>query len=178
MRFVGLLLLAASALAASPRSRAGAAPPIIADDPGEQIPGPANPGDPGSVDAWMAAMTAWRTRMRAKISYNGSIYEVPELKWTQTSYIQPQMHPYDRFFFDPVAGNYTVQKYLDVRKFFEKYFFTGSPWRLYRHASESLAFRPAVSAGTVRSPRGGIRRTCCPRVSGMKTTTPVCASAT
>merc|ERR1719272_517196 len=105
MILVGLLLLAASA--------AGAAPPSIADDPGEQIPGPANPGDPGSVDAWMTAMTAWRTRMRSKIDYNGSIYDVPELKWTQTSYIQPQMHPYDRFFYDPVAGNYTVQKYLD-----------------------------------------------------------------
>ena len=49
----------------------------------------------------------------AKIHYNGSIYDVPELRWTQTSYIQPQMHPYDRYFFDPVADNYTVQKFLD-----------------------------------------------------------------
>jgi hypothetical protein len=36
---------------------------------------------------------------------------VPELQWTQTSYIQPQMHPYDRFFFD--GKNYTVRKWLD-----------------------------------------------------------------
>ena len=29
------------------------------------------------------------------------ISAVPELKWTQTAYISPQMHPYDRYFFDP-----------------------------------------------------------------------------
>ena len=37
--------------------------------------------------------------------------DVPGLQWTQTSYIQPQMHPYDRFFFD--GKNYTVQRWLD-----------------------------------------------------------------
>jgi len=107
-----LLLVLAAAAAAG-----GAAAPnntvVIKDDPGEQIPGPARPDDPACVSAWRSAMTAWRARMRTKIRYNGSIYDVPELKWTQTSYIQPQMHPYDRFFFDPVADNYTVQKFLD-----------------------------------------------------------------
>ena len=82
----------------------GHGPPAIADDPGEQIPGPANPSDLASVAAWRQAMLEWRARMRAKIGYNGSIYDVPALKWTQTSYIQPQMHPYDRYFFDPTAS--------------------------------------------------------------------------
>ena len=89
------LLLVDASSAARPRGQAGArAPPSIADDPGEQIPGPANPSDPAGVQAWRATLVDWRARMRAKIGYNGSIFDVPELKWTQTSYIQPQMHPY------------------------------------------------------------------------------------
>ena len=82
-RLAALLVIAAAAHAQG--ASAGVAPPSIADDPGEQIPGPANPGDQNSVAAWRDAMVAWRTRMREKISYNGSIYDVPELKWTQTS---------------------------------------------------------------------------------------------
>lgn len=66
-------------------------PPSIPDIPGEQLQGPTNPADPASVEEWRQALVTWRTRMRKKIAYNGSIYDVPELKWTQTSYIQPQM---------------------------------------------------------------------------------------
>ena len=35
------------------------------------------------------------------------------LKWTQSSFIQPQMMVQDRYFYDPVAGHYTVDRYLD-----------------------------------------------------------------
>ena len=48
-----------------------------------------------------------------RIGYNGSEYERPELKWTQSSFIQPQMMAEDRYFYDPVAGKYTVDRYLD-----------------------------------------------------------------
>mmetsp|Transcript_36015 Transcript_36015/g.113108 ORF Transcript_36015/g.113108 Transcript_36015/m.113108 type:complete len:229 (-) Transcript_36015:29-715(-) len=38
------------------------------------------------------------------------------IPWTQTSWMQPQMHPYDRSFYDPASGEYTVGRYLaDVR---------------------------------------------------------------
>ena len=53
-----------------------------------------------------------RNATLAKIGWKGGVYDVPELKWTPTSYIQPQMHPYDRFFYDPVKSNYTVSRYL------------------------------------------------------------------
>ena len=51
-------------------------PPTIPDNPGEQIAGPAHPENATNVAAWRASLTAWRTRMLAKIDYNGSIYDV------------------------------------------------------------------------------------------------------
>ena len=50
---------------------------------------------------------------RIRIGYDGSRYDRPELKWTQSSFIQPQMMVQDRYFYDPVAGKYTVDRYLD-----------------------------------------------------------------
>ena len=37
----------------------------------------------------------------------------PELKWTQSSFMQPQMMIQDRYFYDPQTGKYTVDRYLD-----------------------------------------------------------------
>ena len=51
-------------------------------------------------------------RLPGKIKFNGSIYEVDAIKWTQTSYIQPQSHTFDRFFYDDNLGQYTVSKWL------------------------------------------------------------------
>ena len=53
-----------------------------------------------------------------KIGFTGTAFRVPELKWAQTAYMGPQMHPYDRMFFDPALGNgtngsgYTVDRWL------------------------------------------------------------------
>jgi hypothetical protein len=47
------------------------------------------------------------------VGYDGSRYDRPEFKWTQSSFIQPQMMVHDRYFYDPVAGKYTVDRYLD-----------------------------------------------------------------
>jgi len=62
---------------------------------------------------WLKDITHWRDERRIRIGYNGSRYEIPELLWTQSSFIQPQMMVQDRFFFDPIAGKYTVDRYLD-----------------------------------------------------------------
>jgi len=37
----------------------------------------------------------------------------PSLQWTQPSFIQPQMMVQHRYFYDSVAGKYTVDRYLD-----------------------------------------------------------------
>ena len=50
---------------------------------------------------------------RIRVGYDGARYDLPALKWTQSSFMQPQMMVQDRYFYDPVAGKYTVDRYLD-----------------------------------------------------------------
>jgi formylglycine-generating enzyme required for sulfatase activity len=47
------------------------------------------------------------------MGYDSSRYDLPALKWTQSSFMQPQMMVHDRYFYDPIAGRYTVDRYLD-----------------------------------------------------------------
>jgi hypothetical protein len=73
--------------------------------------------DPEAIAAtYRATLTLWRSNCTKALNYTGKVYTVPELEWTQTSYIQPQIHPYDLFFYDPIALKFTVDKYLgDLR---------------------------------------------------------------
>jgi len=64
-------------------------------------------------EAWLADITHWRNERRIRIGYNGSRYDLPALQWTQSSFIQPQMMVHDRYFYDPMSGKYTVDRYLD-----------------------------------------------------------------
>ena len=64
-------------------------------------------------EAWLADITHWKVERRIRIGYNGARYELPALQWTQSSFMQPQMMVQDRYFYDPVAGKYTVDRYLD-----------------------------------------------------------------
>jgi iron(II)-dependent oxidoreductase len=68
---------------------------------------------PGEHDAWLADIRHWRDERLIRIGYDGSRYDRPEFKWTQSSFIQPQMMAQDRYFYDPVKGKYTVDRYLD-----------------------------------------------------------------
>jgi iron(II)-dependent oxidoreductase len=64
-------------------------------------------------ETWLADITHWRNERRIRIGYNGSRYDLPALRWTQSSFMQPQMMVHDRYFYDPVAHRYTVDRYLD-----------------------------------------------------------------
>jgi formylglycine-generating enzyme required for sulfatase activity len=68
---------------------------------------------PGAHDRWLKDIQHWRAERLIRITYDGSRYDLPALKWTQSSFIQPQMMVHDRYFYDPVAGKYTVDRYLD-----------------------------------------------------------------
>lgn len=62
---------------------------------------------------WLKDITHWRNERRIRIGYDGSRYSEPALQWAQHSFIQPQMMVQDRYFYNPVAGKYTVDRYLD-----------------------------------------------------------------
>jgi formylglycine-generating enzyme required for sulfatase activity len=64
-------------------------------------------------DSWLADIKHWRSERLIRIGYDGSRYDRPEFKWTQSSFFQPQMMVQDRYFYDPVAHRYTVDRYLD-----------------------------------------------------------------
>lgn len=64
-------------------------------------------------ERWLKDIEHWRAERRIRIAYDPSRYELPALQWTQSSFIQPQMMVHDRYSYDPVAGNYTVSRYLD-----------------------------------------------------------------
>jgi formylglycine-generating enzyme required for sulfatase activity len=87
---------------------------------GEQLPGPVNPAKETVVAQWRHALDVWKTAIKKEVNYSDTLaesyYGSPSLKWTQTSFIQPQMHPFDRYFFDPQTGKYTVDRFLrDLR---------------------------------------------------------------
>ena len=63
------------------------------------------PASPSVQPAWLATLKKERDSVLANINYTGGVFANPSLAWTQASYIQPQVHPYDRFFFDEVSGN-------------------------------------------------------------------------
>ncbi len=64
-------------------------------------------------ERWLADLRHWRNERRIRIAYDPSRYEAPAFRWTQSSFIQPQMMVQDRYFYDPIAGRYTVDRYLD-----------------------------------------------------------------
>ena len=89
--------------------------PAVGQDPivrvnGSLIEGPAKPDD---FNQWFADMKMWRHEQLTRIGYDDAEYRRPELKWTQSSFMQPQMMIEDRYFYDPIAGRYTVDRYLD-----------------------------------------------------------------
>eukprot|EP01084_Bolivina_argentea_P186941 322126_1 len=75
----------------------------------EYIKGPANPSE---WDNWYASNVKMREQALSKVNYNGSIYSVKQLYWTQTAYILPQMYPFDTYFYDIKTHQYTIDKYI------------------------------------------------------------------
>lgn len=79
----------------------------------ELLVGPEKPED---FSGWLAGMRAYRQEMQSLLKSKGGDfpdpYAEPALQWAQRSFVQPQMMAHDRYFYDPVAGRYTVRRYL------------------------------------------------------------------
>lgn len=81
-----------------------------------QKPGDSYGCSQAEVTQWRDALVRWRVQRRKDLQYGDARYREPALAWTQSSFVQPQMMVHDRFFYDPVAGRYTVKRYLDDLK--------------------------------------------------------------
>src|ERR1035437_1356298 len=109
MRTAKLVGMLAVTLAAAAPHRSYAQDPNVRVN-GSLIEGPTEPGD---FPKWIADMRRWRHEQLVRIGYDGSEYDRPELKWTQSSFLQPPMMVEDRYFYDPIVGKYTVDRYLN-----------------------------------------------------------------
>ena len=67
----------------------------------------------GSAEAWRHGFRIWRNEHLIRIGYDDSQYRREEFLWCQSNYVHTQMMVEDRYFYDPVAGEYTVDRYLD-----------------------------------------------------------------
>ena len=64
---------------------------IVCSKSGETFDGPSSPSD---WQSWIDGITAQRTKDLSSINYNGSIFDVPDLDWTQSSFIvRPSLPP-------------------------------------------------------------------------------------
>jgi formylglycine-generating enzyme required for sulfatase activity len=77
---------------------------------GDQIPGPT---ESTSHAAWLADLQQWRRERLIRIGFEDSQYRRPEFLWTQKNFVSPQVMVEERYFYDPVARKYTVDRYLD-----------------------------------------------------------------
>ncbi|MCC7496302.1 MAG: SUMF1/EgtB/PvdO family nonheme iron enzyme [Bryobacterales bacterium] len=75
-----------------------------------QIEGP-DSADDGA--RWLADLRHWRMERLIRIGFDDAQYRRPELAWTGRAFVQPQMMAEERYFYDPVARRYTVDRYLD-----------------------------------------------------------------
>jgi iron(II)-dependent oxidoreductase len=66
-----------------------------------------------TADDWVAELIDWRREHLARIGYDDRNYRRPELQWAQRNFVHAQMMVEDRYFHDPVKGDYTVDRYLD-----------------------------------------------------------------
>ncbi|MGH8286399.1 MAG: formylglycine-generating enzyme family protein, partial [Steroidobacteraceae bacterium] len=67
----------------------------------------------GSVDMWLPEMKAWRHEHLIRMGYDDAEYRRKEFLWTQRNFVHTQMMVEDRYFYDPEARKYTVDRYLD-----------------------------------------------------------------
>ncbi|KAF1685852.1 sulfatase-modifying factor protein [Pseudoxanthomonas broegbernensis] len=62
---------------------------------------------------WLQELKDWRREHLVRIGYTDHNYRRPELQWAQRNFVHAQMMVEDRYFYDPVRGEYTVDRYLD-----------------------------------------------------------------
>ena len=70
------------------------------------------PDSPAAQPAWLEGLKAWRKDRRTLLRYNPEQYDRLDLEWTQHIFSQVQLLIWDRSFYDPDKGDYTVDRFL------------------------------------------------------------------
>jgi formylglycine-generating enzyme required for sulfatase activity len=70
------------------------------------------PASPSEQPGWLEGLKGWRRDRRSLLRYDGSQYDRPDLQWTQHIFSQVQLLIWDRNFYDPEKGEYTVDRFL------------------------------------------------------------------
>lgn len=78
---------------------------------GDQIPGP-NGTDEAARQVWLNDLRQWRREHLIRIGFNDDQYKRTEFLWTQRNFVSPQAMVEDRFFYDPLRREYTVDRFL------------------------------------------------------------------
>lgn len=65
------------------------------------------------ADEWVRGFTEWRTEHLIRIGFDPALYDHPDLEWAKRNFVHVLTMVEDRYFYDPVAGCYTVDRYLD-----------------------------------------------------------------
>jgi formylglycine-generating enzyme required for sulfatase activity len=94
------------------RSGAGESPAAaFRFEPGKHlIPAPADPMD---WPAFRGSLTAWRNETRERLNYDDRLYRRPEFAWSAANFSCCFLMMCDQAFYDPAAGRYTVEAFLD-----------------------------------------------------------------
>lgn len=122
LAFAGVLLINASVLEAAsnesqiltyiPQGIFGARTSLMIKPPAclsDEIAGHCKPEE---YRHFLEVLRDWRRLRRIYVGYDGSRYDTEGLRWTQSSFIQPQTMVEDRYLYDPAAGRYSVDRYL------------------------------------------------------------------
>lgn len=67
----------------------------------------------GAANSWVAGVTEWRREHLIRIGFDDALYRRPELSWSQANFVHVLAMVEDRYFYDPVTGRYTIDRYLD-----------------------------------------------------------------
>jgi gamma-glutamyl hercynylcysteine S-oxide synthase len=64
-------------------------------------------------DDWIQGLREWRQEHLIRLGFDDALYRRPELQWAQRNFVHALLMVEDRYFYDPAARRYTVDRYLD-----------------------------------------------------------------
>jgi hypothetical protein len=70
------------------------------------------PASPEALQQWLRGMRTWREQRKKEIGYHDDLFRQHELGWTRSTLTQDQLLVWDRSLYDPIAGEYTIDRAL------------------------------------------------------------------